>query len=223
MYAAKQIREKMIIYQPGDRREDRSAGAFYIRVGLTLLSAFGLCFCLTSLYLAMRGVMRLGGMVATGGPYAIAHPAPGWVWIFPVSITAGLIFVGLYFIFSRGVGGLNILPLAWPALFLSLGWNFLEFAFTPGEGHGPVWGWLVCGVVFVLMGGLPLIFIAWHALGLLSRKGRMVPSYVETGHPDEGRTLLGAGKTGRVVIVVWQLTAIGLGIFAAIRFFQGLS
>jgi hypothetical protein len=27
----------------------------------------------------MRPLMRLGGMVASGGPYAIAHPAPHWV------------------------------------------------------------------------------------------------------------------------------------------------
>ena len=48
------------------------------------------------------------------------------------------------------------MPLAWPGLFLSLGWNFLEFSFAP-PGGGFAWGWLVCGVVFVLMGGLPLL------------------------------------------------------------------
>ena len=47
------------------------------------------------------------------------------------------------------------MPLAWPGLFLSLGWNFLEFAFLPQGGLA--WGWLICGVVFVLMGGLPLL------------------------------------------------------------------
>ena len=51
--------------------------------------------------------------------------------------------------------------LAWPALFLSLGWNFLEFGFDPpGEDDGLVWGWIVCGVVFWLMGGLPLFALA---------------------------------------------------------------
>jgi hypothetical protein len=48
------------------------------------------------------------------------------------------------------------MPLAWPGLFLSLGWNFLEFTFSP-PGGGLAWGWLICGVLFVLMGGLPLI------------------------------------------------------------------
>jgi hypothetical protein len=48
--------------------------------------------------------------------------------------------------------------LLWPALFLSLGWNFLQYAFdSPTAGGGIVWGWLVCGVLFMLMGGLPIL------------------------------------------------------------------
>lgn len=53
----------------------------------------------------MRGVMRPGGMVARGGFYAIAHPAPGWIWIIPVSILVSLIFVGLNIYASARVGG----------------------------------------------------------------------------------------------------------------------
>jgi hypothetical protein len=51
--------------------------------------------------------------------------------------------------------------LAWPALFLSLGWNFLEFGVQP-PGGGLAWGWLVPGVMFVLMGGGPL-WLAWRS------------------------------------------------------------
>jgi hypothetical protein len=54
--------------------------------------------------------------------------------------------------------GVSLMPLAWPGLFLSLGWNFLEFAFAP-PGGGLAWGWLVCGVLFALMGGLPLLLV----------------------------------------------------------------
>ncbi len=44
-----------------------------------------------------------------------------------------------------------------PALFLSLGWNFFEYAFDPTPPmHGLIWSWLLCGVIFVLMGGIPL-------------------------------------------------------------------
>ena len=46
----------------------------------------------------------------------------------------------------------------WPAIFLSLGWNFCEYGFFASEGL--VWGWIICGVVFMLMGGLPLYLVA---------------------------------------------------------------
>jgi hypothetical protein len=50
--------------------------------------------------------------------------------------------------------------LAWPALFLSLGWNFLEYAiWPPGPESGIVLGWLIPGVVFVIMGGGPLLVL----------------------------------------------------------------
>lgn len=49
--------------------------------------------------------------------------------------------------------------LAWPALFLSLGWNFLEFGLDPPGGGGPEWGWLICAIVFGLMGGVPLLLV----------------------------------------------------------------
>jgi len=118
----------------------------------------GVAFAISMLYQAMRPIMRLGGMVASGGPYAIAHPAPTWVWVMPVSILFGMacFFLNL---FSGRSEEVNLMPLAWPGLFLSAGWNFLEFTFNP-PGGGFAWGWLVCGVLFVLMGGLPL-FLAF--------------------------------------------------------------
>jgi len=116
---------------------------------------FAIAFCISVLYHAMRPIMRLGGMVASGGPYAIAHPAPSWVWVIPLAILFGMacVFINM---FSHDPDGVNLLPLAWPGLFLSLGWNFLEFTFNP-PGGGLAWGWLICGVMFVAMGGLPLL------------------------------------------------------------------
>ncbi len=125
--------------------------------GKTLFSftIFAIAFCISVLYHGMRPIMRLGGMVASGGPYAIAHPAPSWVWVIPLSILFGMacVFINM---FSHDPDGVNLMPLAWPGLFLSLGWNFLEFAFHP-PGGGLAWGWLISGIVFVAMGGIPLL------------------------------------------------------------------
>ncbi|MEW6553666.1 MAG: hypothetical protein AB1384_05215 [Actinomycetota bacterium] len=137
------------------------------------------------LFLAMRGVLDEGGMVARGGPYEIAHPAPDYWWIFPVSIIGMIIIVfasmGMFSLMrgmagsasspfsgrgalSGGDGAVSLVALFfWPAIFLSLGWNFLEYGFFTGEGLA--WGWIVCGVVFVLMGGLPLYLVARKTTG----------------------------------------------------------
>ena len=43
-------------------------------------------------------------------------------------------------------------------LFLALGWNFLDYGFDP-PGGGTSVSWLVCGAIFVVMGGVPLVFL----------------------------------------------------------------
>lgn len=124
-----------------------------------LLTVFVFAFCLALLYMGMRGVMRLGGFVASGGPYHIAHQAPGWVWIFPVSIMLMMACIFTSLSVGAKVGGPNLMALSWSALFLSLGWNFVEFGFGIGMGGRLAWGWVICAVAFVLMGGIPLLII----------------------------------------------------------------
>jgi hypothetical protein len=52
----------------------------------------------------------------------------------------------------------NLVLLAWPALFISLGWNFLEYAlWPPPPDTGVIWGWLIPGVIFEVMGIVPLV------------------------------------------------------------------
>lgn len=161
---------------------------------------FGVAFAVAMLYQGMRPIMRLGGMVASGGPYAIVHPAPSWVWIMPVSVLFGLacLFVHL---FSGDPGKVSLMPLAWPGLFLSLGWNFLEFAFAP-PGGGLAWGWLVCGVLFVLMGGVPLL------LFLLARRARAM-----------ARREVSRGFAPYALQGLW----IGAGIVAALYVFRAVA
>jgi hypothetical protein len=174
-------------------------GSGWKRRALFHFTIFAVAFCITCLYHGMRGVMRLGGMVASGGPYAIEHPAPSWVWVMPLAIVVGMacFFLNL---FSSDEDGVNLMPLAWPALFLSLGWNFLEFAFAP-PGGGFAWGWLVCGVVFVLMGGLPLLM----AFKSLREKVRSRAQSDQGLKPYAGQWLL-----------------IGAGVYLGIVFFRSV-
>ena len=167
------------------RIQPMRAGGGWKRRAVFHFTIFGVALCISLLYLAMRPIMRLGGMVASGGPYAIEHPAPNWVWVMPLAIISGMICFFLN-LFSSSEEGVNLMPLAWPALFLSLGWNFLEFAFAP-PGGGFAWGWLVCGVMFVLMGGLPLL-LAFKSLRAKIRSrlqaGRGVGPLRVTGAAD---------------------------------------
>lgn len=99
------------------------------------LTALGMALCMTLLFFAMRGVMDLGGFVATGGPYEIAHPAPDWIWLLPVSIVGGMMLGFANAAFAARAGGFNLAIPAWSAVFLSLGWNFAEYGIhPPGDG-----------------------------------------------------------------------------------------
>ncbi len=124
----------------------------------------GLVASLTVLFLCMRAVMQIGGFCATGGPYEIATTCPKGVG----GLMIGSIFAGLGCAFVCGwwstkAGGPNLVALAWPALFLSLGYNFVDFALHPPvEDTGIVWGWLICGIMFFVIGAGPLVgFLLW--------------------------------------------------------------
>ena len=116
---------------------------------------------LTWLYLGMRSVMEVGGACAEGGAFEIAVPCPEGVPLLVVGgLLGGLAMCGMYAFKVARYQVPSFLAFAWPALFLSLGWNFLEFGLNPpGDQSGVVWGWLVCAFVFALMGGLPLLVV----------------------------------------------------------------
>lgn len=123
-----------------------------------LLSSIVPIFFLTGFFFGSRGIMDLGGFVASGGPYAIEHPAPNWICIWSVSFTIVVLTFFFFLFISDRLGGANLLtPSWWSLIFLSQGWNFLEYALIRYDGV--VWGWLVCGVLFIAMGVVPLWFI----------------------------------------------------------------
>src|SRR5215212_7360438 len=80
-------------------------------------------------------------------------------WVMPVAIF-GMVFAGIFtFVGVFSEGGPRPYVFSWSALFLALGWNFLDYGFNPPGENGTVWGWLICGFVFVAMGGIPLLFL----------------------------------------------------------------
>ncbi len=131
------------------------------RVAVYLLGVAVLAGSLTLLFLSMRAVLDIGGACASGGPYVPLVECPEAVVVMtPLSIFAGIAGVFLMLWGGAALGGrwISLIFLAWPALFLSLGWNFLQYGFFPPEGaDGWVWSWIFCGVLFVLMGAVPLV------------------------------------------------------------------
>jgi hypothetical protein len=112
---------------------------------------------LTVLFLCMRAVMEIGGSCGSSGTGL--RPCPGnTAGLLPAAIWGGLIFTGLYVWQAVKHNVPSLISLVWPALFISLGYNFLDYG-----AHGGVdAGLLVVGVVFVLMGGVPLIWALPH-------------------------------------------------------------
>jgi hypothetical protein len=124
-------------------------------LGLALFS-----FALTILYLSMRAIMAIGGSCAEGGPYVIQNHCPGGTgYLTPLSI---FVMMGGAVLYFSGLvkNSPNWGVLFWSALFLSLGWNFLDFSIHPPSGSGIDIGWIICAIMFGLMGIAPLPFLA---------------------------------------------------------------
>lgn len=132
-----------------------------IRSGIIILLALAGTACsITLVFLAMRSVMDVGGACADGGPFVVAQPCPKGVPALLVGgIFGGLLCAGLSLSLGAKHNLRNLAVFAWSALFLSLGYNFLDFGLNPPGDESAVWGWLVCAAVFALMGGLPLVVI----------------------------------------------------------------
>ena len=154
--------------------------------GITLGTA-----CLTLVFLGMRSVMEIGGACAEGGPYVAVQPCPDGAalaligGVFGLFAAAGLM---IWFGSRLGAGYVFLVFLGWPALFISLGFNFLQFGLNPPGGESAVeWGFVVPGVMFWLMGGLPLVFgiLGWRA----ARNGRATPAAVTVNRLRDSVTL----------------------------------
>ncbi|MFL5518988.1 MAG: SHOCT domain-containing protein, partial [Gemmatimonadales bacterium] len=144
----------------------------------------GITIALVWLYETMRAVMAIGGSCAEGGPYVVAVPCPHGTAI----TTLGAIFGGLAMVLVYTAFGLRAGPrvtlLLWSALFLSLGWNFLDFGLRASDSSAAT-GWLICAVVFALMGGGPVLGMLSprFAKDLLWSDGVGLPVGLRSGRP----------------------------------------
>jgi len=127
-----------------------------------LVSMAGIAAALTVAFLAMRGVLDVGGQCASGGPYVIATPCPDGTWLLPLAIPLGLLFVFAAIAAGTRIGGIyGSLPgLAWVGLFCSLGFNFLQYGFAAmgdpeADGGGIIF--ILLGIMFEVMGLVPLV------------------------------------------------------------------
>jgi hypothetical protein len=128
---------------------------------LLALGAAGTALCITLMYQGMRAVMDIGGACADGGPFVPVQPCPDGVAISIVFSSFGLfLFGGIATWYGVKVGGVwTAAPLlAWSGLFLALGWNFIDYGIVnPPNGEDVIWGWLIPGVLFIIMGVVPLV------------------------------------------------------------------
>jgi hypothetical protein len=147
--------------------EGMPAGTVVRKVVLLAFGTALLAASITAMFVSMRAVMDIGGSCASGGPYVTANTCPDGTWLTPVGIFAGLGACVLMVAGTFPAGGPRPVVFAWPATFLALGWNFWEYGLNPPGSSGVVWGWIICGVVFVVMGGLPLIPIVKNLRGVL--------------------------------------------------------
>jgi hypothetical protein len=102
-----------------------------------------------------------------------------------LAIMGGIVLVGVSIAAAAQVGAPHVTWLAWPGLFLSLAWNFWEFgAARPGGGLDV--GWVICGVVFTLMGAGPLIG------GVLAMRSTETPKVVAKAANQAAKVAIGA-------------------------------
>ena len=131
------------------------------RVVVLVVSVFVLGVTLTWSFLSMRVVMDVWGSCADGGPYVSAQPCPGGAGIIGLAIPLMLLaaFAGTFA--AASLPAPNLLLPMWFLLFAALGWNFLEYGVT-ADG-APVWGFVICGVVFEAM-AWPALYFVWAEL-----------------------------------------------------------
>lgn len=121
----------------------------------SVLSWGAFAFFFLGLYQAAAVVIGLGGYCASGGPYVIETECPDAVVVFaPIGVFGMFLAAGIALFLARGFG-VSLTAWAWPILFVGLGAQFFVGA---ANGVGVISN-IVVGVVFVVMGLAPVVFV----------------------------------------------------------------
>lgn len=158
---------------------------------LYLIGVAGLAFSITLMFIEMRAVLDVGGSCADGGPYVSAQSCPDGTWLMFLAIFGGFGWGALAFWAGSLIGGrYGLVPLlAWPGLFCSLGFNFLQYGVTPPGGGGPELGFLIPGILFELMGGIPLALgLKYGGSGDTAGKERLRAAQLAAGLRADGNS-----------------------------------
>ena len=178
-----------------------------------LIALAGVAAGITLLFLGQRAVMDIGGVCAEGGPFLTRQPCPeGVTGIFIGGLWGALISVGYCAWQSVKNDVPNLVAFAWPALFVSLAWNFFEYGIDPPGDSGASWSWLICGVVFVILGGFPVAIV--------------VPAWRRSDTKMRKRGYQALKPPGGLSVTTWrtvQTVAIALGIFGAMLLFDAVT
>jgi hypothetical protein len=188
-------------------------GATPARTLIFLICPFIFSFSITCIYQGSREIMKLGGFVASGGPYEISSQAPNWIWIMPVSIMLMMFTIFASLFTGAKLSGPNLMAFSWSAIFVSLGWNFLEFGMGIGMGGRLVWGWLICAILFLLMGLLPVYFFLRTLLRSRAAK--------RNTYSSESNESVSSGRGSLFLLV--QIILAGTGVYLGIIFFSFLN
>jgi len=154
----------------GSDEASASSGPSSRTMLLYLVGIAGLAFSIALMFIEMRAVLDVGGSCADGGPYVSAQPCPDGTWLMFLAIFGGFGWGALAFWAGARIGGryASVPFLAWPGLFCTLGFNFLQYGVAPPGGGRVELGFLIPGILFGLIGGIPLV------LGLKFGSGAMV-------------------------------------------------
>jgi hypothetical protein len=178
---------------------------------LSVLGAFvsvaGFTASLIVLLMMMLEVTSQGGYCAKGGPYVIVQECSHQATLLtPLSVVGLFVFAGIG-IAAKGVGNW-IAALAWPALFCTLGGGFIYSIRYPEFGSI---GYFL-GIMFLLMGGLPLVLAGINLVRRMLEK-RANPPQPQAGVVPDGEAL--PPWVRRVVDVVLFAAGIAGGWYIA--------